>query len=126
MSTPARRLLAIDDEPSIQEIIRSTAAGLDFDTRVTGRADAFKQEYETFEPTVIMLDIVMPETDGIELIKWLVERGTTSKVIVASGYNALYAKMAAKLGSASGLSVAFLDKPFKIEALRTALRETEA
>ena len=126
MSTSARRLLAIDDEPSIQEIIRSTATDLNFDTRVTGRADAFKQEYEAFEPTVIVLDIVMPETDGIELMKWLVERGATSKVIVASGYNAFYAKMAAKLGSASGLSVAFLDKPFKVEALRSALRDAEA
>jgi CheY-like chemotaxis protein len=69
MSMSERRLLAIDDEPGVQEIIHSTAVGLDFDTRVTGRADAFKQEYEIFEPTVIMLDIVMPETDGIELIK---------------------------------------------------------
>ena len=69
MSMSERRLLAIDDEPGVQEIIHSTAVVLDFDTRVTGRADAFKQEYEIFEPTVIMLDIVMPETDGIELIK---------------------------------------------------------
>ncbi|NKB56938.1 MAG: response regulator [Alphaproteobacteria bacterium] len=126
MGTAAKRLLAIDDEPAIREIIRSTAAGLDYDTCVTERANAFKEAYAAFDPTVIVLDIVMPETDGIELMRWLVDRGTKAKIIVASGYNELYAKMAAKLGSDSGLSVAFLDKPFRVEALRDMLRATEA
>ena len=91
----------------------------------TDNADAFKRAYETFAPTLIVLDIVMPRTDGIELIKWLIERGATASIIVASGYNALYAKMAATLGSDRGLSVSFLDKPFKIDALRDAIRESE-
>lgn len=116
------RLLVIDDEPDIREIIRRAASGIDFDVRVTADAAEFKSIYDTFDPTAIVLDIVMPQTDGIELMKWLIERNTEARIIVASGYNPLYAKMAKTIGSDRGLSVSFLDKPFKVEALRNALR----
>jgi DNA-binding response OmpR family regulator len=124
--TSAKRLLVVDDEPEIREIIRRAASGLDYDVETTENASEFKKAYESFDPTVIVLDIVMPQTDGIELIKWLIECGATAGIIVASGYNPLYAKMAATLGTDRGLSVSYLDKPFKIGALRNAIREAEA
>lgn len=120
-----KRLLVVDDEPGIREIIRRAASGMGFDVRATGDAEEFKALYDAFDPTAIVLDIVMPETDGFELMKWLIERDCDAGIVVASGYNPLYAKMAATLGSDSGLAVSFLDKPFNLDALRGALREVE-
>lgn len=117
----AKRLLIVDDQPALGEIVRRTAEGLDYEVVVTTHAEEFMAEYESFDPTAIVLDIVMPDIDGIELVGWLVERKCGAHILVASGYNKRYAKMAETLGAAKGLEIKFLEKPFRITELRDAL-----
>ncbi len=62
-----RRLVVVDDEPEFAEYVRKVAAGLGFEVQVTTGAAAFKKAYDAFDPGVIVLDVVMPETDGIEV-----------------------------------------------------------
>lgn len=119
------RLLIVDDQPALGEIVRRTAEGLDYEVMVTTHADQFMAEYENFDPTTIVLDIVMPDIDGIELVAWLVERKCGARILVASGYNNRYAKMAETLGAAKGLEIMFLEKPFRINELRDALVSAE-
>ncbi|PPR26166.1 MAG: hypothetical protein CFH40_00112 [Alphaproteobacteria bacterium MarineAlpha10_Bin3] len=121
----ANRLLIVDDQPALGEIVRRTAEGLDYEVMVTTHADQFMAEYENFDPTTIVLDIVMPDIDGIELVAWLVERKCGARILVASGYNNRYAKMAETLGAAKGLEIMFLEKPFRINELRDALVSAE-
>jgi DNA-binding NtrC family response regulator len=116
-----KRLLVVDDQPALGEIVRRTAEGLDYEVVVTEHAEEFMVEYEKFNPTTIVLDIVMPDIDGIELVAWLVERKCGARILVASGYNNRYAKMAETLGAAKGLQIKFLEKPFRITELRDAL-----
>jgi CheY-like chemotaxis protein len=120
-----KRLLVVDDQPALGEIVRRTAEGLDYEVVVTEHAEEFMAEYETFDPTTIVLDIVMPDIDGIELVAWLVERKCRARILVASGYNNRYAKMAETLGAAKGLQIMFLEKPFRITELRDALASVE-
>ena len=47
-----RRLLIIDDDPAIAEIVRAVAEGLEYEVRFTERADEFADLYETFRPTI--------------------------------------------------------------------------
>ena len=116
-----KRLLVVDDQPALGEIVRRTAEGLDYEVVVTEHAEEFMVEYEKFNPPTIVLDIVMPDIDGIELVAWLVERKCGARILVASGYNNRYAKMAETLGAAKGLQIKFLEKPFRITELRDAL-----
>lgn len=120
-----KRLLIVDDQPALGEIVRRTAEGLDYEVMVTTHAEEFMAEYERFDPTTIVLDIVMPDIDGIELVDWLVERNCAARILVASGYNKRYAKMAETLGTAKGLEIMFLEKPFRITELRAALASAE-
>jgi len=120
-----KRLLIVDDQPALGEIVRRTAEGLDYTVMVTTHAEDFMAEYESFDPTTIVLDIVMPDIDGIELVGWLVERNCSARILVASGYNKRYAKMAETLGAAKGLEIMFLEKPFRIAELREALTPVE-
>ena len=116
-----KRLLIVDDQPALGEIVRRTAEGLEYEVLVTTHAEEFMAEYENFGPTAIVLDIVMPDIDGIELVDWLVERNCSASILVASGYNERYAKMAKSLGAAKGLEIMFLEKPFRVAELRDAL-----
>ena len=116
------RLLVVDDEPNFGEFVREVAEDLGYDVTLTTRGDDFKLQYEAFNPTVVFLDIVMPEIDGTELVFWLAERHCTAEIIVATGYNPSYAAVASALGRANGLgSVTTLTKPIPLAKLRAAL-----
>jgi DNA-binding response OmpR family regulator len=119
------RILVIDDEADFLTFVRRVALQLDFEVEVTTDADAFKQIYARFNPTVIVLDIVMPRTDGIELIRWLADMGCTARIVVISGFDPNYSKMAQTLGSGVGLaSIVRLQKPVSVANLKRALSGT--
>jgi CheY-like chemotaxis protein len=120
------RILVIDDEPDFLTFVRRVTQKLDCGVEVTTDADAFKQIYARFNPTVIVLDIVMPQTDGIELIRWLADMGCAARIIVISGYNPGYSKMAQTLGSVAGLApIVRLQKPVSVADLKSALSGTK-
>ena len=117
-----KRLLVVDDEPEFGEYVRKVAVELGYDVEVTTDAAAFKKTYDAFAPTAVMLDVVMPEVDGIELVQWLAERKSAVRLIVVTGHNPRYSELARKLGEAKGLRSAInLAKPVAPAELRAAL-----
>ncbi|WP_282607114.1 response regulator [Pelagibius sp. Alg239-R121] len=121
-----KRLLVIDDNRDLAELVRRVGVGAGYDVCVATEAVQFMEAFDSFHPTVIVLDMVMPDTDGIQLLQWLVDRRVTARIVVASGFNPLYAKMAAKLGTAKGLVVTYLAKPFRLQELRAVLHQEAA
>lgn len=116
------RLLVIDDEPAFSNFVRRVAEGLGYEVSVTSRAKEFKAAYEDAEPGVILLDLIMPDVDGIELVNWLAERECKAKVLVVTGYNPHYAEFAQTIGTVKGLaSVRTFTKPIRVSDLRAAL-----
>ena len=119
---PEKRLLVIDDDPAISEIVRAVAEGLDFEVRTTERADEFADIYEEFQPNVVILDLVMPEVDGIELAQWLAHVKSPARVIFLTGHNPRFTDAARAMADSGDLSsVTTLTKPVSIAVLRQAL-----
>ena len=118
----AKRLLVVDDEPDFRELVRKVAVDLGFAVEEASDAAAFKGAHDTFAPTVVVVDIVMPEVDGTELVRWMAERRSTAHIVVVTGYDPKYAELAKKLGEAMGLrSILSLTKPVALADLRAAL-----
>lgn len=117
----ARQLLVIDDEADFMEFVRLVAEEIGYSVTTTSRAVEFQAAYKRAPPDVIVLDIVMPEVDGIELIQWLMEKESRSKIIVVTGFSPDYSRAAAILAGTRGLSVTTLGKPVKLADLRQAL-----
>ena len=117
-----KRLLLVDDEVEFGEIIERIAKKLDFGVCKTTQPSEFQKQYDACKPTHIVLDMVMPEMDGVELLEWLAQRGCTAKIIVISGYNAHYGSTAKTAAASNGLNVvATLSKPFSVSAVRSIL-----
>ena len=117
-----KRLLVIDDERDIGEFIRTVAQEMGYSVTVTSSADEFHSAYNSFHPTHIMLDIVMPDIDGIELLRYLATHGCQAKVLVMSGYSEKYLDSAQKLSDAYGLrNIDRLTKPIRLAKLREVL-----
>lgn len=118
----ARRLLICDDEERFGRFVQRVAVDLGFEVEVTGSAAEFIDVYETFAPTIILLDMIMPDMDGNELILWLARRRCAADLIICTGYNPDYAANAKVLAEFKGLqSVTTLRKPVSVALLRKAL-----
>lgn len=121
---PKLKLLVMDDEEMFGAFVADAAAALGYEVRVLTKPNEFVETYNAFHPQIILLDMVMPELDGTEITRWLAEQKFTGKLLIVTGYNPQYSKIAKAIGEVGGLSnVARLSKPLRLEELQRALKE---
>jgi DNA-binding response OmpR family regulator len=121
------RLLVVDDDLNLTTLIRTVGMAQGFDVRIVNQARAFKTAYSEFAPEIIVLDLVMPDMDGFEVMTYLRNRSSGACIILLSGADATCLRMAEEIGSLHGLKVAgVLSKPFRVADLRRLLAEATA
>ena len=69
-----KRLLICDDEPAFGRFVQNVAEDLGYAVGVTTEGHAFIETYDSFKPTTIILDMIMPGMDGNELMLSLAKR----------------------------------------------------
>jgi DNA-binding response OmpR family regulator len=117
-----KRLLVIDDEQSICELVRRVAEAEGFEVVTAVTHAQFKAAYDSFRPSAILLDLMMPYVDGIALLENLAARHCTAQVMIMSGYHPELLNSSRRLGSNYALDVrGTLRKPFGIAELKDAL-----
>ncbi|MDH3931671.1 MAG: response regulator, partial [Chromatiales bacterium] len=104
MKANHNRLLVLDDEPGICEFVGEVAEGLGFEVSLTTQAAEFRRRVSSFEPSVVVLDLQMPEADGIEQLRFLGETGCDAKVLVVSGMDTRVLATAEHLGRSLGVN----------------------
>jgi DNA-binding response OmpR family regulator len=120
-----RHLLIIDDEPAMLKLVARIATGCGFQTRPTDTAEAFKSAYAELPPDVIILDLAMPDEDGVELLRFLSDAKCSATILIISGSDVRVLQAARNLGEARGLRMAgILAKPVRADDLRAALAAT--
>lgn len=116
-----RRLIHIvDDEESIRRSVSFMlkTSGYQVETWTSGQA--FLKEVRHVEQGCILLDVRMPEIDGLEVQRTLSERGVTMPIVIMTGHGDVsIAIQAMKAGA-----VDFLEKPFEKAALIAAIEES--
>ncbi len=117
-------LIVVDDEPEIAKFVGNAGELVGFDILIAASVNEFQKLYTSRNPLGIILDIVMPDKDGIELINWLAEQGYSSSIIFMSGYDQVYLKAAIQLGAKKGCRVVgSLTKPFTLNELEPLLQQ---
>ena len=119
------RILVVDDEPNIQAAVRPllTSAGYEVLTAMSGRAAL--DTVERHQPDVVVLDLGLPDIDGIEVCR-IIREERSVPIIVLSARGAEKDKVHALDAGADD----YVTKPFGSEELlariRVALRRSEA
>ncbi|NYT40606.1 response regulator transcription factor [Sphingomonas sp. R-74633] len=109
-----RRLVhIIDDEDSVRNSIGFMLQTTGYSVRPWQSGALFLRELRNAEPGCILLDIRMPEIDGLQVQQQLNARGVTMPVIVLTGHGDVTIAVKAMRAGA----VDFLEKPFEAEQL---------
>ena len=119
---PQKRILVCDDEPAFGRFVETVAEDLGYAVRLTTDGQQFIQVYETFRPSIILLDMIMPGMDGNEIVLWLADHQSSAELVIITGYAADYAANAKVLAEFRGLGpVTTLRKPIDVSDLRSVL-----
>src|SRR3982750_3669646 len=116
--TPEARLLVVDDEPSIRELLTASLrfAGFEVVPAADG-AEALKLA-EQHRPDLVVLDIMLPDLDGFTVTRKLRERGRDVPVVFLTARDETSDKV-------TGLTVGgddYVTKPFSLEEVVARIR----
>ncbi len=120
----APRILIIDDEPEMCDFVRGIAIEAGYEAVTANTSEEFKAHFGAVAVDVVVLDLTLPGTDGIELLNYMSEMGTKARILIVSGYDAGIRRMAYTIGVARGLDMAgVLAKPVRVAELRGLLAQ---
>lgn len=116
------RLLVVDDQADILEFIATVAELVGYRVATAQSADRAFSLLREFDPSLIILDLQMPDMDGIELIRELATYGTRSPILISSGMDPRVLASVEQLGLTQGLNmVGTLQKPLALPDLEAVL-----
>jgi DNA-binding response OmpR family regulator len=111
------KVLVIDDDRVIRMVVRDALEAHGFDVHEAQDAEEGLSAALAQRPDVLLLDIMLPRTDGLTLLGQLRRVGVTANVIVFSATGARNSDRAKDLGA-----VAYIAKPFEIAELVETVR----
>jgi DNA-binding NtrC family response regulator len=121
-----RRVLAIDDEPAMTEWLKMVIEAEGYEVRTALIGTRGEEIFKQWRPDVVVTDLMLPDLDGIALLRRLKEIDPAPEVIIISGQGTL--ARAVEAGQAGAFF--FLEKPVSqdglIDLIRRAIEQTQA
>ena len=110
----ASQILVVDDEADIRDMVQEILTEEGYEVRVAGNAAEARAARSKSEPDLVLLDIWMPDMDGISLLKeWSREEALGFPVVMMSGHGTVDTAIeATKLGALD-----FVEKPLSLAKL---------
>ena len=117
-SKNSHRVLVVDDEKSISDLIATSLRFVGFDVRTAATGSEALTVAEEFKPQAVVLDVMLPDLDGFEVCRQLRSEGLNIGVLFLTAKDGMEDKVA-------GLTIGgddYMTKPFSLEELVARLR----
>lgn len=113
-----KEILVVDDEIGIRELLSEILFDEGYRVHLAENAEQARMFRDRQQPDLVLLDIWMPDTDGLGLLKeWVAQEKLTMPVIMMSGHGTIETAMdAIRIGA-----VDFLEKPIALQKLLTTV-----
>src|SRR5947208_1457364 len=114
------RVLVVDDEAYITDLVATALRYEGFEAVAAGSGREALSLVESFRPQLIVLDVMLPDLDGFEVQRKLVDRGRRLPVLFLTARDATEDKV-------RGLTIGgddYVTKPFSLEELIARIRAT--
>jgi two-component system nitrogen regulation response regulator NtrX len=114
------KILVVDDEPDIRQLVKEILEDEGYSVQVAKDGESARLAYTQQKPDLVLLDIWMPDIDGISLLKeWSVAGNLDSQVVIMSGHGTLETAVeATRLGAFD-----FVQKPLSLAKLLATVRK---
>ncbi len=113
------RVLIVDDEKLIGWSLTQMLAGAGYEVELAASGSEALERFETFRPHMILLDIFLPDVDGIELLRRFKAADPEVMVLmITANAQADFAVSAFKLGALD-----YIGKPFRMDDVRQMVRQ---
>ena len=121
-STESERILAIDDDPQVLRYVRNTLLQAGYTPILTSDPDEMDHLIETQKPDLVLLNLVLPGTDGFELMKRIPDISKVPVIVLSGRGTGQDIARAFEIGAAD-----YVVKPFSptelVARIRAALRK---
>jgi len=117
-ASASERILVVDDEPAIVELISTALRFVGFEVKSAGTGRDALMEASSFAPRLIVLDVMLPDMDGFEIARRIRSGGDHVPIIFLTARDEHESKM-------RGFTVGgddYLTKPFSLEELIARIR----
>lgn len=78
-------VLVVDDDKSYRQYLVEICEGIDFDVFYSSDATQCMQMMESLQPDLLIIDLIMPNIDGAQLIKEIRKSNTKTPILVVTG-----------------------------------------
>ena len=113
MSNDKPLILVVDDEPDIRELIKDILEDENYEVRIAADGQEAQQIFNEQQPDLILLDIWMPDIDGISLLKEFKQQNKNVTIVMMSGHGTIETAVeATRLGASD-----FIEKPLSTAKL---------
>jgi DNA-binding NtrC family response regulator len=114
------QILVVDDEPDIRQLVQEILEDEGYSVQVAKDGESARLVYTQQKPDLVLLDIWMPDIDGISLLKeWASSGNLESQVVIMSGHGTLETAVeATRLGAFD-----FVQKPLSLAKLLATVRK---
>ncbi|MEV6344204.1 response regulator transcription factor [Actinoplanes sp. NPDC051851] len=113
-----QRILVVEDDPGIRALLSSTVKLVGYDVRDAPDARAARRELERFEPHLLVVDVMLPDIDGIAFTRALREAGRDTPVLFLTAR----AQTVDRLAGLRAGGDDYVTKPFNVEELLLRIR----
>jgi DNA-binding NtrC family response regulator len=107
------KILVVDDDEGVRELLVTVLRHDSYEVSEAGSAAALNQAFTRPQPDVVLLDVKLPDADGLDLLPHIKRRWPETEVIVLTGHGTI--TMAVEAGKRGAYN--FLTKPFENEKL---------
>lgn len=106
------KVLIVDDDENICEVINMYLKSSGYNTRITSNGKDAQTAYIEYNPDLILLDVMIPIIDGIDLLKWIRKQGEKPVIMLTAKGDTFDKVLALELGADD-----YIVKPFEPKEL---------
>ena len=108
----ASKVLIVDDDENISEVINMYLKSSGYNTRIALNGKEAQVAYEEYKPDIVLLDVMIPYVDGIDVLKWIRKQEETPVIMITAKGDTFDKVLALELGADD-----YIVKPFEPKEL---------
>ena len=116
------RVLVVDDEPDTVEALTLLLRPLGFDVRAAASAAGARKLVAAWRPSVVLLDLMLPDVQGLDLLRELRRSAPDAQVVMVTGHGSIPRVVDAMNAGAYG----YIQKPIEAPLLLAVLEKVRA